>query len=408
MAPARSLLELASTIQAHTVAIDGALKSEALPEPTFQSGGPPVFGLPASQERDRVALLEALEEMRALLMGPVPYVVVSAASWIPQKLELNERISYAELGKRCGLTEANTQHIVRTAISLRFFEEPEKDIVMHNSFSHALATVPGVMDWVGFCAEDVLPAAAKWAECLKAYPGSEDTTKAAFAMANGGQDGYFSLLDKDAKRQQRFANGQGLIMAHPARDPVHFVNSVDWSGDKCPQTVVDIGGSNGPLMVAILNKFPGIRQGVVQDLPGVVSQAKVPDGLQDRMSFEAYDFFTTQPRKADVHIFRVILHDWPDADVIRILRNQIPVLEPGHRIILNEVVVEGSPDGRAVEDQQKWISDVMMHLLFNAKERSRDDWIALFAAADPRFHVESFTVVPPAVLSTIVVVWTGS
>jgi hypothetical protein len=71
-----------------------------------------------------------------------------------------------------------------------------------------------------------------------------------------------------------------------------------------------------------------------------VAQAAIPNGLENRMSFEAYDFFTTQKRKADVRIFRLILHDWSDADAIRILRNQFPLLEPGDRIILNEFTVE--------------------------------------------------------------------
>jgi len=118
-------------------------------------------------------------------------------------------------------------------------------------------------------------------------------------------------------------------------------------------------------------------------------------------------FFTVQQRKADVHIFRVILHDWPDADVIRILRNQIPVLEPGNRILLNEAIVEGPLDAKAFEDQHQRVSDVIMHQLFNAKERSRDEWTALFIAADQRFRVESFISVPAVVLSTIVVLWTG-
>lgn len=47
----------------------------------------------------------------------------------------------------------------------------------------------------------------------------------------------------------------------------------------------------------------------------------------------------------------------------------------------------------------------MMHQLFNAKERSKDEWIALFAAADNRFKVKDFITLPPAVLSTIVVEW---
>jgi hypothetical protein len=49
----------------------------------------------------------------------------------------------------------------------------------------------------------------------------------------------------------------------------------------------------------------------------------------------------------------------------------------------------------------------MMHQLFNAKERSKDEWIALFAAADKRFAVKSFISLPPAVLATIVVEWTA-
>jgi hypothetical protein len=71
------------------------------------------------------------------------------------------------------------------------------------------------------------------------------------------------------------------------------------------------------------------------------------------MSFEGHDFFTSQDRKADVRIFRVILHDWPDADAIRILRNQIPVLEVGDRIILNEGVMEGVIEDKAFQDQMQ-------------------------------------------------------
>jgi hypothetical protein len=82
MAPAQSLLDLAGAIQAHTVAIHDALKSGGLPEPSFESGGPPIFMLPPSAEGDRVALLEAVDELRALIMGPVPYTILSVAGWV--------------------------------------------------------------------------------------------------------------------------------------------------------------------------------------------------------------------------------------------------------------------------------------------------------------------------------------
>lgn len=82
MAPTHSLLDLAGAIQTHTAAIHDALKSGGLPEPTFESGGPPMFILPPSAEGDRGALLEAIDELRALIMGPVPYTILSTAGWV--------------------------------------------------------------------------------------------------------------------------------------------------------------------------------------------------------------------------------------------------------------------------------------------------------------------------------------
>lgn len=224
-------------------------------------------------------------------------------------------------------------------------------MVRHNDFSKALVTFPGLMDWTGFCTDDVAPAAVKWAESLQKYPGSENTAESAFSLAVGEKEGFFTFLDKHTERRRRFSNGQGLLMAHPARDPIHLVNTLNWSGESCPKTVIDIGGSHGHLIKAILGRFPGVKEGIVQDLPGVVDQASVPEELQDRMSFEAYDFFTPQQRKADVRIFRVILHDWPDADAIKILQNQIPSLEAGNRIILHEQVVEGVNMNALFQDQ---------------------------------------------------------
>lgn len=61
------------------------------------------------------------------------------------------------------------------------------------------------------------------------------------------------------------------------------------------------------------------------------------------------------------------------------------------------------PDANAVDR----VGDLMMHQLFNAKERSKTEWTDLFAAADPRFKVESFILVPPSIIYTITAMWTG-
>jgi hypothetical protein len=48
-----------------------------------------------------------------------------------------------------------------------------------------------------------------------------------------------------------------------------------------------------------------------------------------------------------------------------------------------------------------------MQLCANAKERTREDWVALFAAADSRFKLERVISPPHSALSVIEVVWTG-
>lgn len=46
-----------------------------------------------------------------------------------------------------------------------------------------------------------------------------------------------------------------------------------------------------------------------------------------------------------------------------------------------------------------------MNTIFNSKERTRDDWVALLNQADSRFKLKSIVTPPHASLSVIEVVW---
>ena len=62
--------------------------------------------------------------------------------------------------------------------------------------------------------------------------------------------------------------------------------------------------------------------------------------LEGRLSFYGHDFLKPQPIEgADVYLLRMILHDWPDKYAIQILRNIVPAMRPGARVILNESCV---------------------------------------------------------------------
>ena len=105
-------------------------------------------------------------------------------------------------------------------------------------------------------------------------------------------------------------------------------------------TVVDVGGSRGSQCVAIAQNFPGL-QFVVQDLPDSIEGAAndLPTDVCSRIKFMEHDFFTEQPVSADVYLFRIIFHNWSDANVIKILKSTIPAMQPGARIVLNDYLI---------------------------------------------------------------------
>lgn len=75
MASSRVLLELTNTIQQNTVKVDDFIIANGLPEPSFDASYPPVLPLSPEVEAARDAALEALDELRAHLMGPLGTVL---------------------------------------------------------------------------------------------------------------------------------------------------------------------------------------------------------------------------------------------------------------------------------------------------------------------------------------------
>lgn len=105
---------------------------------------------------------------------------------------------------------------------------------------------------------------------------------------------------------------------------------------------MQVGGSKGHASIALAEKAPALKF-IVQDLPEVVADAgaSLPESMKEseRISFMAHDFFTPQSVKdADVYLLRFILHDYSDKYAIRILKNLVPALKNGARLIVMDGV----------------------------------------------------------------------
>lgn len=157
---------------------------------------------------------------------------------------------------------------------------------------------------------------------------------------------------------------------------------------------MQVAGSLGHCSIAVADKAPTL-QFIVQERPEVVLEGeKQLQSLQDeqirnRVEFKAHDIFTLQPVSgAAVYLLRFILHDHPDAGVIEILRNLVPALRNGSRVVVMDGVMPEANVLPKSEERIMRIMDLEMMTTFNAKERERADWEALFAAADRRLKLE--------------------
>src|SRR5207237_9677910 len=94
-------------------------------------------------------------------------------------------------------------------------------------------------------------------------------------------------------------------------------------------------------MCAFLLAKPGLRW-IVLDLPEVVEDVHelwvTKLGLQQRCQYVAGDMFKAVP-KADAYTLKMILHDWNDAECIKILSNIREAAAGPARIFIVEHVV---------------------------------------------------------------------
>ncbi|MGH3005769.1 MAG: methyltransferase [Gaiellaceae bacterium] len=157
-------------------------------------------------------------------------------------------------------------------------------------------------------------------------------------------------------------------MAQGGDRRIERLAALDWRGD---ETVVDVGGGNGSLLVELLRRQAGLR-GVVFDLPETTRDEAA---LGDRCTFVAGDFFEHVP-PGDVYVLSTILHDWDDEHAAAILQTIRAAAPAGARLLVLDAVVQPGNEPHGA----KWL-DLLMLALFSGRERDETQWRTLLASA---------------------------
>lgn len=154
------------------------------------------------------------------------------------------------------------------------------------------------------------------------------------------------------------------------RETAAMLDAYDFSGIN---VLADIGGGNGSVICAVLDRYPALR-GILFDLPAVCARAAV--GLTARCQVIAGSFFEGVPAGADTYLLRHILHDWDDARSVTILRQCRAVMQPGQRLLVVEGVV---PTGNTPSVSKRY--DLSMMVMVGGMERTEQEYRDLFAAS---------------------------
>jgi hypothetical protein len=138
------------------------------------------------------------------------------------------------------------------------------------------------------------------------------------------------------------------------------------------ERLVDVGGGQGALLRAILDATPKLH-GILFDLPEVVTGASeiLTAEIAARCQVVGGSFFDSIPRGADAYLVKGIVHDWPDVEAAKILRNTRSAMRPNGTLLLMERVADSAahPSG---------LMELLM-LVIGGRERTEADFRSLLA-----------------------------
>ena len=197
-------------------------------------------------------------------------------------------------------------------------------------------------------------------------------------------EGVFGYLAKHPEESRTF---DAAMISKSHRDISAILPAYDFSQFS---TIADIAGGRGHLLRAILKSSPNTK-GILFDQPHVVAAVE-PENAEN-LTVVGGNFFTDLMPKADAYLLMNIIHDWPDAESIRIL-TAIRRDMPAHaRVLIFETVVPVTPGPHLSKEL-----DIVMMALPGGMERTQEEYAGLASKCRLRLKRMVETMSPYSIL----------
>lgn len=272
--------------------------------------------------------------MRELVFGAACAAAIRAAAELRVADALGATPATAEeLASALDVQPEALARLLRALSSYGVFAEDEDGRFAHTEMSRLLQED----------SSDSLRYIALWCtepwtwEAWQHLPDAVRTGHSVFPEVFGKE--FFEYLHDGAGESARvFDKAMTQSSRQSAADVAKFV---DLAG---ATSVVDIGGGQGHVLAALLEKHPQLR-GTLLDLPAVVANAdpRLREGgaFADRARIIAGDCRTAIPVQADLYIIKNVL-EWDDESTRRTLRNVVEAAPAGARVLAIENLVDES------------------------------------------------------------------
>jgi hypothetical protein len=276
--------------------------------------------------------------LRELVFGAACAASVRAAARLRIADTLGDQpATVEELAAAIGTEERPLGRLLRALSAYGVFEELPDGRFQHTEMSRMLREeAPNSLHYVAlWCTEP-------WT--WDAWPKLDEAVRSGrnvFPELYGKE--FFEYLHEDAADSARVFD---RAMTHSSRQSAQEVaDTLDLTGVR---EVVDIGGGQGHVLAALLERHPGLR-GSLLDLPKVVEHADprllAGGALADRARLLAGDCRRGVPVQADMYIIKNIL-EWDDESTRRTLANVVGAARPGAQVVVIENLVDDTPSLR--------------------------------------------------------------
>lgn len=335
--------------------------------PPHNAGGRNIGG----EGEAEMAARPGFEEMRRLVSGYSVTIAISAVTelGIPDRLAEGPRDAGA-LARDTGVNEDFLRRVLRYLASEGVFEQRADGAFALTPLSQWLRKdVPGSIRPRAIFAGSALSWSA-WGGLSTALKSGRSGMEAAFGET------LFAHVKSHPEAGAVFNN---FMATQTAASNKALLASYSFAGVR---EMVDVGGGRGALIAGALQAEPGLR-GILFDMPEVVASAApllAEAGVAERCRVLGGNFFEGLPPGADLYALKFILHDWRDAECVRILGHCRRAMVPEGRVLIIEHIV---PDGLAPHFA-RFMDINMLVMTDGGRERTQQEYERLLRQAGLR------------------------